>query len=287
MSTDNEPRLLTTGKAAKLCSVKPDTILKWIKKGRLEAVRTAGGHYRIQVQDIEPLIHGRRFGDLTGPPPPECHPQPLRCWEYLSPRGETREECEKCVVYRLRAAWCFQVAGLGQDIGHAKHFCRTSCDDCVYYRRVSGLATNVLVITSDQELVYRLAGDQTKSLSFRFARNTYEASAEIHSFRPGFVVLDRELTEVSETELAAHLARDQRVPGLRIILAVRPGKAGRRLNGPSGDIVVGVVEKPFSTRHIAAVIDSLPVEALSEPQGTGKEERDGGRSEANPAAGIR
>ena len=101
------------------------------------------------------------------------------------------------------------------------------------------------------------------------------------------MVLDRELTEVSEAELVTSLARDQRVPGLRIILAVRPGKAGRRLNGPSGDIVVGVVEKPFDTRHIAAVIDSLPVEALSAPQGTGKEERDGGRSEASREAGIR
>ena len=44
--------LLTTGKAARLCSVKPDTVLKWIKKGVLPATRTVGGHYRVEEQDL-------------------------------------------------------------------------------------------------------------------------------------------------------------------------------------------------------------------------------------------
>ena len=44
--------LLTTGKAARLCSVKPDTVLKWIKKGVLPATRTIGGHYRVEEQDL-------------------------------------------------------------------------------------------------------------------------------------------------------------------------------------------------------------------------------------------
>ena len=259
----SEPDLLTTGKAARLCAVKPDTILKWIKRGRIEAARTAGGHYRIQLQDIEPLIRGRRFGDITSPPPPECNPQPLRCWEYLSPKGQLREECKKCVVYRVRAAWCFQVAGLGQDIGHAKQFCKTSCEDCAYYRRVRGLATQVLVITADRSQVHRVRGETCKGLSLQFAANAYEASAVIQSFQPGFVVLDRETHGAEENELLNCLACDPRVPGLRIILAVRPGLAGRRPSGPYRDLVVAVVEKPFSARRVAEVIDSLPVEALS------------------------
>ena len=45
-------QLLTTGKAALLCSVKPDTVLKWIKKGVLPATRTVGGHYRVEEQDL-------------------------------------------------------------------------------------------------------------------------------------------------------------------------------------------------------------------------------------------
>jgi hypothetical protein len=37
--------LPTTGKAAPLCSVKPDTVLKWIKKGVLPATRSARGRW--------------------------------------------------------------------------------------------------------------------------------------------------------------------------------------------------------------------------------------------------
>ena len=44
---------LSTGKAAKALSVTPDTVLKWIKSGKLDARRTAGGHYRIHPGEIE------------------------------------------------------------------------------------------------------------------------------------------------------------------------------------------------------------------------------------------
>ena len=39
--------LLSTGDVAKLFGVTPDAVLKWIKKGKLPATRTAGGHYRV------------------------------------------------------------------------------------------------------------------------------------------------------------------------------------------------------------------------------------------------
>ncbi len=45
-------RMLTTGQAAKICSVTPDTVLKWIHSGALPARRTAGGHHRIDEQDL-------------------------------------------------------------------------------------------------------------------------------------------------------------------------------------------------------------------------------------------
>ena len=51
----NHAGCFTTGQAARLCSVTPDTVLKWIKAGRIEAQRTAGGHYRISPQELERL----------------------------------------------------------------------------------------------------------------------------------------------------------------------------------------------------------------------------------------
>jgi excisionase family DNA binding protein len=43
---------ISTGKAATICCVTPDTILKWIKKDKLKAVRTAGGHFRIKASSL-------------------------------------------------------------------------------------------------------------------------------------------------------------------------------------------------------------------------------------------
>ena len=259
MSAD-EPRLLTTGQAARICSVTPDTILKWIKKGLLSGVRTAGGHYRIEHRDLETLIASLRPARSPSHQLPKCSPQGLRCWEYLGRGGTIRDDCRKCVVYRVRAARCFLMAGLGSDIGHARRFCRDSCEDCVYYRRVKGLSTNVLVISSDGQFIDRLVAEKNESITLRFAQNAYEASAIIPDFQPAFAVIDVESIPAGHAELLDSLAADPRVPGLKITLVVPPGMTGRKRYRPKNDQVVSVLEKPFGSRRIAAVIDDFPVD---------------------------
>ncbi len=247
---------LTTGQAATLCSVTPDTVLKWIKKGWVSGVRTAGGHYRIERRELEPLIVAHRPADGTSSQLEESDPAG-HCWEYLSDRGTLRDDCQRCVVYRVQAARCYLMAGLEPDVGHARVFCQTSCEDCVYYRRVNGLPTKVLLITSADDFVDHLAGEEDERIELRFARNGYEASAIIPEFRPAFAVIDAEQLG-GNTELLDSLAADRRVPGLRIVLGVPRGK-GRNRRWQHNDLMVGVLEKPIGIGQIAAVIDRVPV----------------------------
>ncbi|MFC1705987.1 helix-turn-helix domain-containing protein [Planctomycetota bacterium] len=259
----DQPAVMTTGQAARLCSVKPDTVLKWIKKGKLPATRTAGGHYRVAPRDLEPFMPVR---------PVDGHPGPrlggsgrtLRCWEYMDLRGEQRDECKACVVYRSRASWCFAMADLESDIGHAKLYCDTSCQTCAYYRRVRGLPTYVLIVTSDEELIERVGREQNESVKVRCVRNAYEASATIHSFRPAFAVVDHELIATTESQLLVSLAGDLRLPGLKIIVAVPHGMGRRLARNPEMQDFHGVIEKPFGAVRIATVINGFPVE-LPEP----------------------
>src|SRR5512140_1872369 len=96
---------LSTGEAAALCSVNPDTVLKWIKKGRLPATRTPGGHYRIEEHDLAALVPPHARTALVGSEPLANNQRVLRCWEFLNRPGVVRDECRKCVVYQIRAAW--------------------------------------------------------------------------------------------------------------------------------------------------------------------------------------
>jgi len=256
---------LSTGQAAELCAVTPATVLNWIRTGRLEGVRTPGGHYRIKEEKLRPLMAaGRRSFHRTGA---HSRTAPLRCWEYLSDLGEVRNECLDCVVFKVRAAWCFQIATLGLDTGHARRFCPTSCDDCAYYRRVNGIPTNVLIVSPDTELFADLRTMPHDDLVLRFAQNPYEASAVVESFLPAFAVVDLELTAPRRGGFLENLRRDPRLPGLKTVVAVTPGRSGGAGRGEMSQFVVGHIEKPFNLDHIRAVIESFPVE--SPPPGTG------------------
>jgi excisionase family DNA binding protein len=255
-----KPNLLSTGQAARLCSVTPDTVLKWIKRGRLNASRTAGGHYRIDLRDLDPFVvtpHEEPPRELPAIRDAEDAaevPKEARCWEYLSTEGKVREDCRQCVVYRVRATRCFLIAGLEQDVGHARQFCHGSCEECVYFRRVQGLGTNVLCISSDGDLRRRLDCTDDTRVTVQFAKNAYEASAIIQDFRPAFVVIDVERVQSWDTDLLDSLAEDPRLPGLRIILIVSPGMSSWRRQQLEGGPVVSVLEKPLACTEILRVI---------------------------------
>ncbi len=255
---------LTTGQAARLCSVTPSTVLNWLRKGRLEGVRTAGGHYRISREQLDRVLpSGHPF--RTAPGGNGGDTQPLRCWEYFGGRETVPEGCHSCVVYRLRAKRCFRMAVLGEEIGHARQHCPTSCEDCVYFRRVAGLPAHVLVVTRDAALVDDLEGREDSGLELRIARTAYEASAAVPDFRPAFAVLDEETNPVRDTALVESLAHDRRLPGLKIIVATAAGSSRTPLADHAERHVARRIEKPFGTREITAVVESFPVEQL-EPE---------------------
>jgi tRNA 2-thiouridine synthesizing protein E len=155
------------------------------------------------------------------------------------------------------------MAGLGADLGHARMFCQSSCQKCVYYRRVIGLPTDVLVVTSDQDLVRSLKDPDNESMVLRFARSAYEASTVVQSVLPGFAVVDQEMLAAGDTGLLESLAYDPRLPGLKIIVAVPSGGADEVGNGRKAPSVVRVMEKPFGPHEIKAVIDAFPVETVA------------------------
>ncbi len=263
--------LLTTGQAAKLCAVTPDTVLKWIKKGRLAATRTAGGHYRVALPDLEPFMagFGQKRTDLEIRAPLSPNPshdgtkedhEEVPCWEFLSDNGEVREGCRQCVVYRVRATRCFLMAGLDTDVGHAHQFCEGSCEDCVYYRRIQGMSTQVLFISADEELVNRVEWFGEDSVTLRFARNGYEASTLIQDFRPEIAIIDMEGLPDQGFGLLDSIAADGRIPHVRVILVIPPESMGRMLQRPRHRLVVSMLEKPQVCDRIEEVVKGSLVE---------------------------
>ena len=270
MSSENSD-LLTTGQAAKLCAVTPDTVLKWIKKGRLSASRTAGGHYRVALPDLQPFLaeFGQKVVTTSSGFPAQSGDletskngteDEVPCWEFLSEDGVVRESCKHCVVYRVQATRCFLMAGLESDVGHSKQFCEGTCEECVYYQRLQGGSAPVLFITGDMELENQIECFEEDSIRLRFARNGYEASALIQEFRPEILIIDMEAIPAHGLDLLDSIAADPRLPHVRVILVAPTGQLERVLQRPKHRLVVSILEKPEVCRHIAQIVDGSLVQ---------------------------
>jgi excisionase family DNA binding protein len=211
--SQNRSRMLSTGKAAQLLSVTPDTVLKWIKSGRLRATRTAGGHYRVAQNDLDQLA-----GEGRGPRP-AVDGGFLYCWEYFASGGEPGQSCLSCLVYRARARRCYEMSDLGEEAGYSGAHCTNSCDECAYYHEVVGRPRRVLVVTESADLRSRLQQESSNSrIEVEFACSEYECSSACHAFKPEFVVIDSSLSKAVRASLCFHLAADPRIPGVQIIL---------------------------------------------------------------------
>lgn len=54
---DLAERLFTTAEVARLFKVDPKTVNRWAKTGRIEAIRTPGGHRRIRESEVLALLN--------------------------------------------------------------------------------------------------------------------------------------------------------------------------------------------------------------------------------------
>jgi excisionase family DNA binding protein len=216
-----QSNLLSTGKASKLLSVTPDTVLKWIKQEKLPAVRTAGGHYRVPQGAIDALLniptdkpaHQASFPSDT-----------LRyCWEFFSEDGKARRGCQNCLVFRSHALKCFEMNHLPKDMGFNGGICASSCESCAYYRYHQGRPFKVLVVTDNpgcRESLSQKTGSH--NIQFQFVNCEYESSMVVDRFRPDFVVVDCTMQEMKCRELCHHLTNDPRIPDATLILATPP-----------------------------------------------------------------
>ncbi len=203
-------KLLTTGQAAKLCSVTRDTVLRWVRSGQLKGTRTPGGHYRIDPRDVEDVM--ARTAEMRVEP----------CWSYHAKGGAISEDCEECIVYKARALRCFEMSHLDEEAGHGRRFCRISCAECDYYRHLRGHSARVLVLTENRAVREELRESNSEQLEFEVVETGYELSSSLEPFDPDLVLIDCAIGGRRAGRIANRLLDDPRTRLIRVILASGP-----------------------------------------------------------------
>lgn len=241
--------LLTTGQAARICAVTPDTVLKWIRSGRLPAQRTAGGHHRIQRADLERAM-GSGSSALTVVDSVDEQRQFSYCWEYNGD-GELLDGCRECAVYKMRAQRCYEVVEHAKEVGHNMVFCQGSCLECDYYRIVHKQTANVLALSDNDILTANLRKSSEQApFNFEFASCEYTCSALVDKFRPDYVIIDCSLGDGVVRDMVTHLQEDPRIPRVRVILAVDSGETPVECDRE----VFARLDKPFTADDIVACL---------------------------------
>jgi len=243
--------MLSTGQAAKLCSVTPNAVLKWVHEGKLPARRTAGGHFRIDYRDLD------RFAVAQRPAQPSLVEQgstdhrPFRyCWEHNG-NGKLLDGCRSCLVYELRAQRCYEVIRVAPAGGHTKLFCKGTCEDCDYYRIVRQQTTNVLLITDNPALAESLKAESGSApFTLETTRCEYTCSALVETFRPDYAVVDCAMGPERSRDICQHLVQDPRIPFVRVIMAAEVAELPRDCD----HLVFATIEKPMTINGITGLI---------------------------------
>ncbi len=209
---------LTTTQAAKLLSVSSDTVLKWVKAGKIESYRTPGGHCRIPSRAISKLLPSVK---VDAEPVPTSEVSSKYCWQYNSDENGVTAECERCVVYRSKALRCYELKDLPQGAGFLKLHCESTCEECEYFQLVRGTGTNILVISRDERLKSRLRKEcahADRELRLEFVGGEYECAVLIEKFRPDYVVIDGSMGIRRTREICTNISNDDRVLFTRIVI---------------------------------------------------------------------
>ena len=56
---EKKERLLRSGEVAELLGVDRHTVVKWIKEGKIRAIKLPSGRYRIPESEVKKILEGR------------------------------------------------------------------------------------------------------------------------------------------------------------------------------------------------------------------------------------
>ncbi|MFH1998501.1 MAG: helix-turn-helix domain-containing protein [Planctomycetota bacterium] len=244
---------LTTSEAAKLLSVSPDTVLKWVRAQKIESYRTPGGHSRIPYEAIANLLPE---GQLS-PEEPEityrASEEPIYkyCWDFYAHGEEIKDDCLNCVAYKSRAHRCYEMRDLPEEFGLLRLHCKTDCKECDYYQAKEGQSANAIILIRDRKQVQTLENQAKESDTlFQFASHEYECSALIEKFLPDFVVVDCSFGLSRTQDLCQQLIHDQRIPNIKIILSSKKAK----IKDYCDNEAFGWITKPFTIEQLEKLI---------------------------------
>lgn len=241
---------ITTGQAASLCSVTPDTVLKWIKAGKIPASRTPGGHYRISRTDVEQFITPKPAQIITEITPRRSFQY---CWEFYATEGKVNEDCLRCIVYRSRSSRCYEISQMPNDIGHSKLYCTDSCEECEYYKTVVGQKKSILVVTDNEYLKAMIVELTARNgYNIEFADCEYNCSMLMENYRADFIFLDCSMGMGRTRQFAQHIAADPRLPFVRIVLVGERHQFPRECEKE----VFATIANPFKSSDLEELINA-------------------------------
>lgn len=240
-------RFLDPREAAAMCCVSEDTVTGWIREGKLPAVRGPKDRYRIRRADLNRFMLDGGAGPIERDEPGFFQ----YCWEHYSQSGEIGPGCTECVVYRTRNGRCYEIAALSGETGHARSFCKNTCDECDYYKKVKGARPGVLAVTCDAGLKSSLRkAVERAGLEFRSIDCEYRCLMLLDRFLPDFVIIDTSLGNERSRDFAEMLHADTRVPYVKIILIDEPG----RLPSECDKRVFAIIRRRFRFEEIERLL---------------------------------
>jgi excisionase family DNA binding protein len=240
----------TTTQAAQLLSVSADTVLKWVKAGKIPSYRTPGGHARIPLHAITALLPAAGQNSALAHSNAAV-PVFQYCWDYYAGDEGIKADCLACVVYKSQARRCYEMRTIPEEFGHLKIFCESTCEQCEFYQLTHSRAHSALIVSRNRRWLgslQRQAGASDLRLST--AASEYECAAVVGRVRPDFIVLDCSLGQSRTRELCRHLVQDDRLPFTRVIMT----SSKPDLVEDCRQEVFGWIRKPFQLQQLTEFI---------------------------------
>ena len=120
---------------ADYCYVTSDAVQNWIRSGILAAQRTAGGQYRVRIDDLRQFMIEREMS-VEELDQELREDRPEYCWQYHRKRvrrhAGAANSCDRCVAKSSMALKCYE---LREHVDHRRVYCKSDCSDCGYYKK--------------------------------------------------------------------------------------------------------------------------------------------------------